>query len=77
MALSMLLLALAPAWANTAAPDNLADLIQQFNLENGISEPESETVEDDYGLATYDKSKTQFDGVTNEMQVSYLKLTLD
>ena len=32
---------------------------------------------DDYGIATYDKSRTQFDGVTNEMQVSYLKLTLN
>lgn len=37
---------------------------------------EGDEEEDDYGLATYDKSKTQFDGVTNEMQVTYLKLGL-
>lgn len=28
----------------------------------------------DFGLATFTKSKTQFDGVTHEMQVSYLNL---
>ena len=33
--------------------------------------------DDDYGISSYVKSKTQFDGVTNEMQVSYLKLMPD
>ena len=58
------------------APDNLDALIQQFNIENGIA-PLAPEIVDDYGLATYDKSRTQFDGVTNEMQVTYLKLSLD
>ena len=30
---------------------------------------------DEYGLKTYDKSRTQFDGVTHEMQVGYLQLS--
>ena len=51
-------------------------LKQQFNLDNGL-EPVELAVKDDYGIATYDKSRTQFDGVTNEMKVSYLKLTLN
>ena len=32
---------------------------------------------DDFGIQTYDKSRTQFDGVTSDLQVSYLNLGLD
>ena len=32
---------------------------------------------DDYGISTYDKSRTQFDGVTHELEVSYLNLNVD
>ena len=37
------------------------------NDEGGISK-------DEYGIKAYEKSKTQFDGVTSEMQVSYLHM---
>lgn len=57
-------------------PENLDELIQKFNLENGLQPSEPEII-DEYGIQTYDKSRTQFDGVTNEMQVTYLELTLD
>ncbi len=31
----------------------------------------------EFGLATYQKSRTQFDGVTSELQVTYLDLKQD
>ena len=62
-------------WADDAPP-NIDEMLLKYNRENGIVTDEEEAV-DDYGLSTYDKSRTQFDGVTNEMQVTYLKLGLD
>ena len=58
-------------------------MINRFNLENGVSvtgqsgEDGGEGEEDNYGISSYDKSKTQFDGVTSEMQVTYLQLRQD
>ena len=60
------------------APPNIEEMIQQFNLENAaelLANDEGGASEDEYGIKAYDKSKTQFDGVTSEMQVSYLKLS--
>ena len=54
-------------------------MISKFNLENSIAgEPgDGSETEDDYGISSFDKAKTQFDGVTSEMQVTYLKLNND
>ena len=50
-------------------------------MENGIDDSEGpEVVEEDvdfFGIKTYDKSRTQFDGVTHELQVTYLKLNVE
>ena len=66
--------------ANDAPPD-IEELLTQFNKENGIVESEGpseeEIVEDYFGIKTYDKSRTQFDGVTHEVQVTYLKLDVE
>ena len=73
------ILALMPVTESQSAPDNIEELVNQFNEENGIVEEVVEVVDvvDDYGIATYDKSRTQFDGVTHELQVTYLKLSVD
>ncbi len=66
-----------------AAPAGIDDMINRFNLENGVSVVpgqegvQGEGAEDSYGISSYDKSKTQFDGVTSEMQVTYLQLRQD
>lgn len=55
-------------------------MISKFNLENNVAggEPgDGSVTEDDYGISQFDKAKTQFDGVTSEMQVTYLKLNND
>jgi len=54
-------------------------MISKFNLENNLAgDPQGGSVtEDDYGISQFDKAKTQFDGVTSEMQVTYLKLKND
>lgn len=72
------------SWASIGArasdaPPDIDDMVQQFNLENATekiaSSGEDEAItEDEYGIKSYEKSKTQFDGVTSEMQVSYLQL---
>jgi len=56
------------------APPNIQDMIDKFDLENTKGEDSTAKTEDVFGTATYDKSKTQFDGVTSEMQVTYLEL---
>ena len=75
-----LLTSLPMTQANDAPPD-IEDLLLQFNKENGIVESEGpseeEIVEDFFGIKTYDKSRTQFDGVTHEVQVTYLKLDVE
>ena len=54
-------------------------MISRFNLENGTPAKSGNGTEtqDDYGISSYDKSKTQFDGVNSEMQVTYLQLRQD
>ena len=44
------------ARSQEVAPPNIDELIQRFNKENGIKT--QEPVNDDYGLATYAKSRT-------------------
>ncbi len=58
--------------AGETAPPNIEEIIRQFNVANGVGQ--SQEVSDDYGIRTYSKSRTQFDGVTNEMQLTYLSL---
>lgn len=65
------------SWASIGArasdaPPDIDDMVQQFNLENATekiaSSGEDEAItEDEYGIKSYEKSKTQFDGVTSEM----------
>ncbi len=71
--------------AQQSAPAGIDDMINRFNLENGVSvvpgqggDGDGQQGEDEnYGISSYDKSKTQFDGVTSEMQVTYLQLRQD
>ena len=44
------------ARSQEVAPPNIDELIRRFNKENGIKTQEA--VKDDYGLATYAKSRT-------------------
>ena len=59
-------------------PENIDELLTQFNLEvakESRNNPNiTDPIDDDYGIKQYPKSKTQFDGVTSEMQVTYLQL---
>ena len=58
-------------------PDNIDELLTQFNLEiakESRNNPNITDPIDDYGIKQYPKPKTQFDGVTSEMQVTYLQL---
>ena len=55
-------------------PDNLAQLLAEFNEANGLNEVDSP---DYYEMGVYEKAKTQFDGVTPENRVTYLLLKQD
>lgn len=59
-----------PVAPQEVKPPGFDELVQQFNTDNGV-------VDIDIGIVNYAKSKTQFDGVTNEMQVTYLTLNPD
>ena len=64
-----------PVRADDLPPD-LDVMLGQFNSETGSTPPGTSLAEEDFGISSYDKSRTQFDGVTNEMQVTYLSLGL-
>ena len=55
-------------------PKNIDKLVAEFNEENGLNEDEGP---DFYEMGIYEKSKTQFDGVTHENRVTYLTLKPD
>ena len=55
-------------------PQNIDKLVSEFNEENGLNVDESPEF---YEMGIYEKSKTQFDGVTHENRVTYLKLQPD
>lgn len=46
-------------------------------MENGLLNTVEEETSEQVGMRTYKKSRTQFDGVSNELQVTYLALSLD
>ena len=68
--------------AGAEAPPGIELLQQEFNAEEGEAgqgelSTATITTSMDPGIASYPKSKTQFDGVTSETQVTYLRLQTD